>query len=256
MRSIAQRPLPEQVREELRARISDGRFPAGSQLPPEVDLARSLGVSRTSLREAVFQLEQDGVVLRRHGYGTFVRGTHLLHSRLNMNLSPTELIRAHGMRPATEVVGLGRSKASDHEADRLGLDPGSATIVLERVRTADGRPVVFTRDVLPAALFEAASVDPEELLHNDRSLYRFIVDRLGRSIVDGIARIRPEAASPALAAALKVRAGTPLLMFEQIDSDASADRLLLSWDHFVADAFEFVIHRRGPGLNVESTTPG
>ena len=73
--------------------------------------------------------------------------------------------------------------------------------------------------------------------------------------MDGVARISPEIASSSLAVMLKVPAGTPLLTFEQVDSDASGDRVLLSWDHFVADVFEFVIHRRGPGLSVESTPP-
>jgi GntR family transcriptional regulator len=242
------RTLARQVREELRARILQGRLAAGSQLPAETELARSLGVSRTSLREAVLQLEQDGLLLRRHGYGTFVRSTQLLHGSLNLNLSATELIRAHGMEPKTQDVGLQRSEASHHEADRLGIGEGSPVIVLERVRTADGRPVVFTRDVISATLFEAASVDPVELLRYDRSLYQFFVDRLGRTVVDGIAHIRPEVASGTLASRLKVSAGTPLLTLEQVDSDALGDRLLLSWDYFVADVFEFVIHRRGPQL--------
>jgi DNA-binding GntR family transcriptional regulator len=247
---VAQRPLTWQVREVLRARILEGRLAPGSQLPAEVELARSLGVSRTSLREAVLQLEQDGLLLRRHGYGTFVRSTHLLHGSLNINLSATELIRAHGMEPRTQDVGLQRAEASSHEADRLGLALGAPVLVLERVRTADGRPVVFTRDVIPAALFEAASVDPQELLSYGRSLYRFLAERLGRSVVDGIARINPEVVSPAMAARLKVPAGTPMLMLEQVDSDASGERVLLSWDHFVAEVFEFVVHRRGPKLAV------
>lgn len=248
-----ERTLAHQVRERLRARILSGRFAPGSQLPSEVELARSFGVSRTSLREAVLQLEQDGLLLRRHGHGTFVRSTQLLHTRLNMNLSATELIRAHGMEPRTQDVGILHSEATEHQADRLGITAGAPVVVFERVRTANGRPVVFTRDVMPATLFEAASVDPLELVSYSRSLYQFLADRLQRSVVDGIAHISPEVASGQLVARLQVPEGTPLLLLEQVDSDASGSRLLLSWDHYVGHVFDFVIHRRGPQLKLGPT---
>ena len=254
-KTFLDRTLARQVRERLRTKLLDGSLPPGSQLPSEIELARSFGVSRTSLREAVLQLEQDGLLLRRHGHGTFVRSTQLLHTRLNMNLSATELIRAHGMEPRTQDVGIQHSDASAHEAERLGLTEGAPVIVLERVRTADGRPVVFTRDVISATLFEAASVDPVELASYTQSLYQFFVDRLQRSVVDGIARISPEVASGQLAARLKVPVATPLLLLEQLDSDASGNRVLLSWDHYVADVFEFIVHRRGPELRSGPTAP-
>lgn len=254
-KTFLDRTLARQVRERLRTKLLDGSLPPGSQLPSEIELARSFGVSRTSLREAVLQLEQDGLLLRRHGHGTFVRSTQLLHTRLNMNLSATELIRAHGMEPRTQDVGIQHSDASAHEAEQLGLTEGAPVIVLERVRTADGRPVVFTRDVISVTLFEAASVDPIELASYTQSLYQFFVDRLQRSVVDGIARISPEVASGQLAARLKVPVATPLLLLEQLDSDASGNRVLLSWDHYVADVFEFIVHRRGPELRSGPTAP-
>jgi len=165
-------------------------------------------------------------------------------------------IRAHGMEPRTQDVGIQHAEASGHEADRLGLVEGAPVIVLERVRTANGRPVVFTRDVMSATLFEAASVSPVELVSYSGSLYQFFVDRLERSVVDGIARISPEVAAGQLATRLKVPVGTPLLLLEQIDSDASGNHVLLSWDHYVADIFEFVIHRRGPHLPEHLPSPG
>ena len=228
----------------------DGHLAPGSQLPPEIELARALGVSRTSLREAVMQLEQDGLLIRRHGHGTFVRRSHhVLHSSLDVNLSATELIRAHGMAPGTRDLRLQRQPATAHEAERLGLESDAPVIVLERVRTADGRPVVFTRDVFPSSLFTAAGVDPDELRADGLSVYRFMAERLGLSVVDGTAWIRPDIASTSLAASLKVDPGTLIFVIEQIDRDAAERRLLLTWEHYASDVFEFVIHRRGPHLD-------
>ena len=248
---VARQSLTAQVREDLRSRILDGRLEQGSQLPPEIELARAIGVSRTSLREAVMQLEQDGLLIRRHGYGTFVRSSlHLLHTSLNVNLSATQLIRAHGMEPGTRDLRLGSQPASQHEAERLGVAPGDPLVVLERVRTADGSPVVFTRDVFPSALFAGSGVDPDELRQEGLSVYRFMAERLGLSVVDGTAWVRPDVATEALAARLEVAVGALVFVIEQVDRDAAERRLLLTWEHYAADAFEFVVHRRGPDLDV------
>jgi GntR family transcriptional regulator len=100
---IGQTKLASRVREEVRDRIRDGRLSDGVQLPPEVELATSLGVSRTTVREALLQLEQEGLLIRRHGHGTFVRSNARLRGSLNANLSATEVIRSHGMVPGSST---------------------------------------------------------------------------------------------------------------------------------------------------------
>jgi GntR family transcriptional regulator len=154
------------------------------------------------------------------------------------------------MQPGTRDLRLHRQSASEHEAHQLGVMVGDPVEVLERVRTADGRPVVFTRDVFPFALFAAAGVDPGELRQEGLSVYRFMAERLGLSVVDGTAWIRPDVATESLAARLEVPVGAPVFVIEQVDRDAAERRLLLTWEHYAADAFEFVIHRRGPHLDV------
>jgi GntR family transcriptional regulator len=156
------------------------------------------------------------------------------------------------MEPGTRDLRLQRQPATSHEAERLGLTAGDPVVVLERVRTADGSPVVFTRDVFPFSLFQDARVDPDELRQEGLSVYRFMAERLGLSVVDGTAWIRPDVASVTLAEALGIAIGALTFVIEQVDRDAAERRLLLTWEHYFADAFEFVIHRRGPHLNVNS----
>src|SRR5690349_13282822 len=132
---IGQTKLASRVREEVRDRIRDGRFSDGVQLPPEVELATSLGVSRTTVREALLQLEQEGLLIRRHGHGTFVRSAARLRGSLNANLSATEVIRGHGMDPGTRDARVDEVVADDELAGRLGLAAGASILRLERVRT-------------------------------------------------------------------------------------------------------------------------
>jgi GntR family transcriptional regulator len=246
---IGQTKLASRVREEVRDRIRDGRFSAGFQLPPEIELATSLGVSRTTVREALLQLEQEGLVIRRHGHGTFVRSTGRLRGSLNLNLSATEVIRSHGMEPATSHARIERAIVSPAIAKHLHLGPRDEVIRLERVRTADGRPVIFTVDVIPAALFAVAGVDPEALLDPALSLYQLYAERLGRSITDGQASIRLTHADELVAERLGTTPGSAILCVEQIDATAEGEPVLFSVESYVGDTFEFTVHRRGPALD-------
>ncbi len=249
MAVVGQAKLASRVREEVRDRIRDGRFADGVQLPPEIELATSLGVSRTTLREALLQLEQEGLLIRRHGHGTFVRSSARLRGSLNANLSATEVIRSHGMEPGTSRARIERRPALADAAARLGIPALTELVQLERVRTADGRPVVFTVDVMPARLFDDAGVDLDVLLDPGLSLYRLYAERLRRPITDGQAALRVTHADERTADALAIPLGSGILELEQVDSTADGEPVLLSVESYVGDTFEFTVHRRGPALD-------
>lgn len=253
MTVIGQAKLATRVREEVRDRIRDGRFSDGVQLPPEIELATSLGVSRTTVREALLQLEQEGLLIRRHGYGTFVRSSARLRGSLNANLSATEVIRSHSMEPGTSHARIERRLPPPAVAEQLRLQADAHVIHLERVRTADGRPVIFTIDMMPARLFEDAAVDPETLLDPGLSLYRLYAERLGRSITDGQAAIRLTHADDLTAERLAIEPGSPILRLEQVDATAEGEPVLFSVESYVPDTFEFSVHRRGPALDAVQT---
>ena len=248
MTLAGQTKLATRIRDEVRERIRDGRFGNAGQLPAEVELATSLGVSRTTVREALLQLEQEGLVIRRHGYGTFVRPNAILRGSLNANLSTTDIIRSHGMEPGTTHAQLHRGVVDGEDAARLQLADGAEVLVLERVRTADGRPVIFTIDTIPAQLFDDGGVDPSRLLDPGLSLYLLYAEELGRSVTDARAFISVTTADDTLAERLDCTPGDPLLRLEQVDLDADGVPVLLSFENYVADTFEFTVHRRGPAL--------
>jgi GntR family transcriptional regulator len=248
-----QAKLASRVREEVRDRIRDGQLSEGVQLPAEIELATSLGVSRTTVREALLQLEQEGLLIRRHGHGTFVRSAARLRGSLNANLSATEVIRGHGMEPGTSHAEVEVVSAGAEIAELLRLDAGADVIRLERVRTADGRPVVFTVDVIPARLVEDAGLEASALLDPGLSLYRLYAERLGRSITDGQASIRLTRAEADVADHLGIPSGSPILRLEQVDATAEGEPVLFSVESYIADTFEFSVHRRGPALEALPT---
>ena len=217
----------------------------GAQLPPEPELAAELGVSRATLREALRSLEDEGLVRRARGSGTFVADRPRVANNLDANFGVTDAIRASGMEPGT-LQGTARTEAASvDEAERLDLEPGEDVVVVDRVRTANGRPVVFSRDILAARL---TGDDPDLLRRLEgTSVYEVLERDLGVVIHHGLATFRPTRADGHLGSRLEVSKGTLLLYIRQVDFDGQGRPVVSSHEHHLADAFEFSVVRRGPG---------
>jgi GntR family transcriptional regulator len=242
--AVRNRVLPVLVRDKIAARIESGELRPGHRLPAEPALAGIYGVSRATLREALRSLEEDGFLVRTPGAGTFVTHRPRLRNNLDVNFGVTDLIRAQGLEPGTENLKIYAAQASAAEAERLSLPPSSPITVVERVRTADGRAVVFSRDLIPSFLLEGHSGSLDAL--GQGSIYYFYERELGVSVTQGVASLRPLKADRGLASLLRVRGGTLLLHLTQVDYDAFGRAVLLSDEYHIADAFEVSVVRRGP----------
>lgn len=242
MSARAHSSLRHRIAERLRERLLTGELPAGAQLPSEPELARELGVSRSSLRAAIALLEADGLLQRIHGSGTFVTDQPLLRNDLSRNFGVSEMVAAAGLRPGTAEAHAGLEPAPAEIAAAFAIAPGTPVSALRRVRTADGRPVVDSTDwCLPEVL------DPAELATlGSGSIY----DALAAQdilIHHGVASISPTVASRETARRLRVRPGSLLLTLFQVDSTILGEVVLVSLEHHLADAFRVSVYRRGPG---------
>src|SRR5438093_4668968 len=240
---MVKKRLSFSVRDELAARIASGRVAPGAKVPAEPELADELGVSRPTRREALRSLEEDGFVTRTRGAGTYATRRPRLRNNLDVNFGVTEAIRAAGMRPGTMQIAVRTEPASERIAADLDLVAGDPVVVLERVRTADGRPVVFSRDVVSTSRVSAGDVASMPV---DGSLYD-VLDSVGHAVANGIVTLEPRVTDRALAKLLKGKVGVLTLFLRQIDFDRSGDPVLLSEEHHLAEEFEFTVVRRGPG---------
>lgn len=239
------RPRTRAAREHLLTWISRGRVRPGAQLPSEPQLASELGVSRATLREALRTLEDEGLVTRTRGAGTFVTHRQRVRNNLDANFGVTEAIRVAGMQPGYEEGVTRIERASPPEAEQLGIGSGDEVVIVDRVRTADGRRVVYSVDVLPARLLADR---PDLIPHLARgSLYDTIERDLGVVIHHGVASFAPVKAGRRLAGKLRVPRGTALLYLRQVDYDDEGRPVMFSHEYHLADAFEFTVVRRGPG---------
>ncbi len=240
--------LAQRVAEQLRAMIMEGNLPPNSQLPNEPDLSALLKVSRSTVRSALTLLEQGGFIQRRWGVGTFIAKNPPTYNNLSINSGVTQLIRSSGAEPGFIEFMIATIPATEHVANHLSIEPGDPVVVLERVRLANERRVVFSRDIIPQVLFKDQEgiipLDEVKLyLDEKQSMYSFFTDRLGLEIHHGIARIRPLSAEGFIAEKLAIPHDSSILHIEQVDFGNDGEPLAMSDEYYVPDAFTFYSYR-------------
>jgi DNA-binding GntR family transcriptional regulator len=234
--------LRHSIASGLRRRVAAGDLSPGERLPSEPELARTLGVSRSSLRAAIALLEEDGLVQRLHGSGTYVTHRPLMRNDLSRNFGVSSMIASMGLEPGTVDERCAGEPAPAAVAQALGLQPGDEVTALHRVRTADGRRVVDATDWCRAEVLSPARM--ADL--GDGSVYDALA-ALGMAVHHGVATISPGWADGEVAGRLDVPRGALLLTLFQVDSTADGRVVLVSQEHHLADAFEVTVYRRGPG---------
>lgn len=138
---------------ELRSRIKSGEWAPGDQLPTEAELMARYGVSRSTVRAAVQQLESQGLTATRHGIGTFVtRFGHSISAGLQELQSMSETIRAHGMEPRMEYHHAEVRPATEEECEALDRPGGCSVLDTARAVYADETLVAFSHEQIPTDL--------------------------------------------------------------------------------------------------------
>ena len=183
-------------------------------IPPERTLMTRYGVSRSTVREAIRQLVEEGVLYRIQGKGTFVTGERV-QSDLHL-ASFTEDMRRRGLVPATIVLGSSLVEAPLEVRAALGLASGALVQQVDRLRLAGGIPMAFERGFYPATLLP--DLGSRDLT---RSLYATIATEYGLRIDRAEQAVWAETASIALAEPLGIEPGLPLLVFRRTSSAGS-----------------------------------
>ena len=243
--------LPQITANRIRTMINNKTLAPGARLPNEIELAEATGVSRGTIRAALSLLEQQGLIWRRQGMGSFVSERPILENRLDINNGVTELIKSMGLKPGSLVSGISVLPADEFSASQLQVPVGSPLVNIRRTRTANERPVISSIDIFAEELLQRnqSLTDLKELrasLEAHGSLYSLFENELRIRIDYGITHLRPITADAKLVKQLgfKVKEGAVMLYLEQIDYDPDRVPLLLSHEYHVADFCEFTIYRK------------
>ncbi len=234
-------PAAEEARRRLVDMIGTGSLRGGQRLGAERDLAVELGVSRSTLRQALGALEREGVVRRvpGRGGGTFVTSTKVDRD-LSRIVGVPALLRDQGFLAGSRVLSAAVVRADDVTTRALALEPGALVCDVVRIRLADGTPISLEHARLPADRFP-------DLLEQSLggSIYELLEQRYATVPAEAEERIEVREASQDEAEILAVPAGAPLLAITRTTVDGDGRPIEFSHDLFRADRTSVTVRTRG-----------
>ena len=228
----------QRLQADLAALIT--RTPAGQRLPSEPDLAKQLGVSRATLREAMRSFETQGLIRRRQGSGTFVVGkVQILDSGLEKLESLETMAKRFGLEVSVSDLNVEATIADEDMATVLDVPVNAALTRVRRVVRADNRPVAYLVDVLPESILH--SKDLPAMFHG--SVLDFLLGR-GDPLTSSRANVSAIGATAEVAKALEIQRGDVLLHFYSQLFDENNKVVDYSLSYFIPGYFHFHIVRR------------
>lgn len=199
-------PLYQQLVDTLREQIDNDMTP-GALLPSERELASKYGLSRTTVRLALDELEGYGIVVRRHGKGTFVSEFSIHAANLISAYSFTEQMKELGRVPSTKILSFDVIKATRNVAENIHIPLNSDVYVINRLRLADGVPMMVGATYLPVSLFPNINLN----LLTDKPLYDVLEEHFNQHIVVANEECFASTSRMDEAAFLNIGEGVPVL---------------------------------------------
>jgi len=218
------------LRQSIQQAIETGALEAGQNLPSERELANDLALSRVTVRKAIAGLVEDGMLVQRHGAGTYV--AERIVKSFSKLTGFTDDLRARGLKPRVEFLERSIGVVTPEEALALSLSPGARVVRLRRLRFAAEKPLALENTVVPHSILK----DPKSV---KLSLYEFL-DRAGCRPTRALQRLRAVALDAAQARLLALPVGSPALSIERRAFLEDGRAVEFTQSLYRGDAYDFV----------------
>lgn len=236
---MAKIPAYKQMYTSLKKDIKDGKYKPGTFLPTEAEMEAEYGVSRTTVRKAISLLANEGYLSVTQGRGTEVRDIST-SQRLNKITSITATLKQRGYKVTTQGFAVEKITAPDYVREQLALKEGEQTWHIQRVQSADGKPICIIENYLAASQLPDFSLTESECI----SLYTYLENNCGIILKDAVERITAVSASFTQSQILRVPVNTPLLHSKRITCTEQG-ALEYSSLYVIAERYEYQIYQSG-----------
>lgn len=236
--------LAVDVAAELRALIARDSSP-GERIPAESELAQQLGVSRNTLREALWLLWSEGLLVRRWGVGTFVRDQTPSSSPPSqlLDFAPVrDMIRASGRESTLTTAAVERRPCDQEASVALGLQEGDEAWWLDRTFAADGVPAVTLQDWVPVRV-NGRELDLSPLKDVDHGLLGLLSDSARCRVVRMEAHLTAELASDEIAERMRQPQPFPVMVGVQVSYDDTDRPVIFSRNYYATGVFDVRVLR-------------
>lgn len=235
-------PLSQSVVKKLSELIDAGAFGETGRLPSEFALAKQLQVSRVTLREALWALEQDGLIVRQQGVGNFVQQqANKVRAGIERLESFTETIRRSGYTPRLEHLQVRFQPLSPAAAEAMACEPESPGVFVANRYYANESPVIYTAVEIPAHLFGP----PDEYLATEGAAsVREYMERRGVKAAFSQLSLAAVPAAEEVADYLMVPQGSPLLLLEGPSYTSEGQAVAWTQAYFDTSLYQFSLVRK------------
>ena len=223
-------PLYQQLQRALRGAIENGIIGPDDALPPERDLAETLGVSRITVRKAIDELVDDGLLIRKQGSGTFV--SNRVEKNFTKLTSFSEDMRARGREPRSVWMNRAEGTVTPEESLTLRSSPGTPVFRFHRIRYADDAPMAIEYATVIASCL--TSLDEVE-----SSLYEAL-ERTGNRPVRALQRLRAVLLTAEQAKLLKAQERDAGLLVARVGYLKDGRAVEFSQSFYRGDIYDFV----------------
>jgi len=205
-------PYYIQLMDILKDQVQKKAWLPGDQIPGEQDLCEMYGISRTVVRQALRELELEGVIRRRKGKGTFIQDTKISEGLIQKLTGFYQDMIERGLKPVTKVLNQNVVPASEKVAGYLNIPVGEMVVDIQRLRFIDDEPIQLVSTYIPYDICPSlATVDL-----SNRSLYEYLEKEGGIFLVKGRRFIEAVLANEMEASLLGIERGAPLLMLDSV----------------------------------------
>jgi GntR family transcriptional regulator len=239
-------PLYFKIYRALKEEIESGVYRVGDLLPSEEELEERFGASRTTIRNAMGELEKDGLVLRRRGKGTIVQEPKTAQN-LNYISSFTETLREKGIEVGTGSLTVELISAPSKVAVALNLEKGGKVYLVQRTRIANGVPVAFMSNYLLARM--VPDLESRKELLRKKGLYELLEKEYGLRLHRAVEKIEAYLSGPLEADLLQVPEKVPLFHTVRVTYLEDGTPLEMVVSVIRADKYEYKVYLEGRPKN-------
>jgi GntR family transcriptional regulator len=227
-------PLYTQLKDVLRARILDGTYPALSRMPSESELGSAFAVSRITVRQALGDLQKEGLIFKIHGKGTFVAKPKAFQNVSTLQ-GLAESMRQMGYEVINRLISVKHIPASPRVAETLQLEEGAPVTEIKRVRLVNREPISLEVTYVPEHLGQR--LEKADLVTRD--IFLILENDCGIALGHADLAIDAILADADLTRALAVEEGAPIMRIERLTHDDAGTPLDFEYLYYRGDAFQY-----------------
>ncbi len=240
-------PMYIKIHNQIKHDIENHVYKVGDRIPAERQLSVRFGVSRMTLRQAIKTLEEEGILERRLGSGTYV-ASQKVQEKMSGIMSFTEITKANGQVPSSKLISYQVGNPSLSEKERLALKQYENVLRMERIRYADDVPICY--EVVTVPYYLVKDFSKEDISSH---LYETLEKRSGFKMGKATEYISATIANEQDARLLKAKKGEPLITRRQVTELSSGQPFEYTRARYVAERFEFTFSKQN--LKDKTKTP-